>query len=270
MPRHQTFESVTANKDIQNALRDLYEHPDKIELYPGIFCESDARMGLDPGPSDVDSALWAAIFSDAITLVRSDRFYTVDWNTNSLTAWGMKEVTEDNDICKSSVFHRLLQRAFPGWFPYNSIRFFHPFYTAQQNARYAKDQGYQVEFRMSKNSIGKDGTGKPIYDVSASMPSKPEKPVYLYQTDRITQILSDTTGDFLHPALKHPENFPLQMQSIFNPDGLSAKSKTPSLDPIQDNLESLMSYFTNLMRYIVKRECIIMSDTTYQIDATRE
>ena len=30
-----------------------------------------------PGPSDVDSALWAAIFSDAITLVRSDRFYTV-------------------------------------------------------------------------------------------------------------------------------------------------------------------------------------------------
>jgi hypothetical protein len=46
-------------------------------LYPGIFCESDKKMNADPGPSDLDSALWAAIFSDAITLVRSDRFYTV-------------------------------------------------------------------------------------------------------------------------------------------------------------------------------------------------
>jgi hypothetical protein len=63
---------------VQNALRDLYEHPDKVELYPGVFCESDKEQNLDPGPSDVDAALWAAIFSDAITLVRSDRFYTVD------------------------------------------------------------------------------------------------------------------------------------------------------------------------------------------------
>ena len=77
MKRHDSFESVTKNEEIQNALRDLYDHPDKIELYPGIFCESDDKMGVDPGPNEVDSALWVAIFSDAITLVRSDRFYTV-------------------------------------------------------------------------------------------------------------------------------------------------------------------------------------------------
>lgn len=77
MSRHETFESITKNVEIQNALRDLYEHPDKVELYPGIFTESDAEMSVDPGPSGTDSALWAAIFSDAITLVRSDRFYTV-------------------------------------------------------------------------------------------------------------------------------------------------------------------------------------------------
>lgn len=77
MERHKTFESMTKNKEVQDALRDLYDHPDKVELYPGIFCESDEKMGLDPGPSEGNSALWAAIFSDAITLVRSDRFYTV-------------------------------------------------------------------------------------------------------------------------------------------------------------------------------------------------
>ncbi|KAK8127161.1 heme peroxidase-domain-containing protein [Apiospora sp. TS-2023a] len=30
LPRHKTFESVAKNPEIQNALRDLYEHPDKI------------------------------------------------------------------------------------------------------------------------------------------------------------------------------------------------------------------------------------------------
>ena len=77
MPRHKTFDSIAKDPSVQNALRDLYDHPDKVELYPGIFCEGDQNLNLDPGPSDTSSALWAAIFSDAITLVRSDRFYTV-------------------------------------------------------------------------------------------------------------------------------------------------------------------------------------------------
>ena len=77
MERHKDFQSITQNTKVQTALRDLYDHPDKVELYPGIFCESDSNMNLDPGPNEKTFALWAAIFSDAITLVRSDRFYTV-------------------------------------------------------------------------------------------------------------------------------------------------------------------------------------------------
>lgn len=83
MKRHATFADITKNKEIQNALCDLYDSPDKVELYPGIFCEGDDHMGLDPGPSDASAALWAAIFSDAITLVRSDRFYTIVGFDNS-------------------------------------------------------------------------------------------------------------------------------------------------------------------------------------------
>lgn len=85
MPRHKDFASISENLKVQNALRDLYDHPDKVELYPGIFCEGSrndptnaaANLSLDPGPNEKNFALWAAIFSDAITLVRSDRFYTV-------------------------------------------------------------------------------------------------------------------------------------------------------------------------------------------------
>ena len=77
LPMPKTFADVSKNIDIQNALRDLYDHPDKVELYPGALCEGEKDMGLDPGPSESNSALWSAIFSVAITLVRSDRFYTV-------------------------------------------------------------------------------------------------------------------------------------------------------------------------------------------------
>ena len=47
MKRHKTFESITKNADVQNALRDLYDHPDKVELYPGVFCESDEKKGVE-------------------------------------------------------------------------------------------------------------------------------------------------------------------------------------------------------------------------------
>jgi hypothetical protein len=228
-------------------------------------------MGADPGPSDVDSALWAAIFSDAITLVRSDVFYTVNWNTNSLTSWGMKEVTEDNDICKSSVFHRLLQRAFPGWFSYNSVRFFHPFYTAEQNAIFAEQQGYADDFKMKRTGTDKN-TGNAVFDVAGSTPKKPTKPVYLVEIEKINDIMADTSGIFIHPALKDPANFPPEMQEMF-PSKKSGRSRPRVSDPadrIQENTAAIQKYYSELMRSIVKRESITMSNTTYQIDVVRD
>jgi hypothetical protein len=260
--RHATFESVTQNVEIQNALRDLYEHPDKIELYPGIFCESDEFMGLDPGPRQSSSALWTAIFSDAITLVRSDRFYTVDWNTNSLTSWGMKEVTPDNDICKTSVFHRLIQRAFPGWFTYDTVRFFHPFYTAEQNATYAKAQGYGPQFRETQD---------PKRNAKSQPPNKPQKPIYLTTYPDIMKILTDKSGDLVNPALYHKHNLPGAVADV-----LDSRRDPPTIDAKQldDHILSvepqLQDYMDKLMRYVVKREAVAMTHSTFQIDATRE
>ncbi len=267
MPRHDTFESVTKSVEIQNALRDLYEHPDKIELYPGVFCESDNKMGLDPGPSDVDSALWAAIFSDAITLVRSDRFYTTDWNTHSLTAWGMKEVTPDNDICKSSVFHRLIQRAFPEWYPYNSIQFFHPFYTTQTNAKFAADQGYAPMFRMSaKPTVQPSEEAISKFEVDQSRPRKPWKPHYLKDKTSIDYVLKDMEN-FLHPALNDMTNLPSCFQGLYQKPVVKAGVNHAE---VKEDEVAIMAYFNKLMKDIIKRESIPMDSATLQIDATRE
>lgn len=79
MSRHQSFEDINSDPKIQTNLRNLYEHPDMVELYPGLFCEGQGRC-LDPGttcPNGQSTALWRGVFSDAVTLVRSDRFYTI-------------------------------------------------------------------------------------------------------------------------------------------------------------------------------------------------
>ncbi|KAK4695301.1 hypothetical protein P7C71_g2427, partial [Lecanoromycetidae sp. Uapishka_2] len=271
MSRHDTFESITGDAEVANALRDLYEHPDKVELYPGIFCESDRKQDNDPGPSDVDAALWAAIFSDAITLVRSDRFYTVDWNTNSLTSWGMKEVTSYDNELKSSVFHRLLQRAFPGWFPYNSIRFFHPFYTGAKNAEFAQQQGYGSDFRMTITPEDKDMYGKFTkykYEVKNSDPVKPWKPCYLDKYDEILAVLSDKSDNLVHPARTELAGLPQKVVDILSPQNPSQPKGTEIIP--DDN--TLRTYFADLMHDIIKRESILMDTrkVVYQIDITRD
>ncbi|KAK6081877.1 Psi-producing oxygenase C (Linoleate diol synthase) [Seiridium cupressi] len=271
LPRHTTFESVTKNVEIQDALRDLYENPDKIELYPGIFCESDEYMGLDPGPSESSSALWSAIFSDAITLVRSDRFYTVDWNTNSLTSWGMKEVTPNNEVCKSSVFHRLIQRAFPGWFLRDTIRFFHPFYTAKQNAIYAEAQGYGDQFKETAESQS-EMPMKPKSDIVAARLEKPPKPLYLDKFNDISIVLQgENSKNFTNPVYYYKANLPEVVKDVLDPG-----QKPPAIaleileDYVKDVEVDLKKYLDDLMRYIVKRESVSMTNSTFQIDATRD
>jgi hypothetical protein len=75
---HKTFEDINDDPVIARKLEDIYRHPDQVELYPGLVCEGQGRC-LDPGTrgaKEEGTALWRAVFSDAVTLVRSDRFYT--------------------------------------------------------------------------------------------------------------------------------------------------------------------------------------------------
>ena len=62
---------------VANQLRHLYEHPDYVEMYPGIVAE-EAKKPMIPGVGIAPTfTISRAILSDAVTLVRSDRFYTV-------------------------------------------------------------------------------------------------------------------------------------------------------------------------------------------------
>ena len=79
LKRHETFEDINPDPYVADQLRHLYEHPDYVEMYPGVVIEA-AKKTIVPGSGlATNFSISRAILSDAVALTRSDRFYTVDF-----------------------------------------------------------------------------------------------------------------------------------------------------------------------------------------------
>lgn len=77
LKEYNTFEEINSDPEISSTLRNLYEHPDHVELYPGIVSE-ESKFPMVPGAGICPTyTISKAILSDAVALVRGDRFYTV-------------------------------------------------------------------------------------------------------------------------------------------------------------------------------------------------
>lgn len=74
---HKTFTDINPDPEIAKTLEVLYDHPDLVEMYPGLLTEA-AKVPMVPGSGLCPPfTVSRAILSDAVTLVRGDRFYTV-------------------------------------------------------------------------------------------------------------------------------------------------------------------------------------------------
>ena len=88
LTKHAKFEDINPDKEVAEKLKNLYDHPDYVELYPGLVAEK-AKPALSPGSGlCVNFTTSYAILSDAVGLVRGDRFYTIDYTPKNLTNWG--------------------------------------------------------------------------------------------------------------------------------------------------------------------------------------
>ncbi|KAH6722642.1 heme peroxidase [Leptodontidium sp. MPI-SDFR-AT-0119] len=175
LKKHETMEEINPDPEIAALLRNLYDHPDMVELYPGLFVE-DAKPRMDPGCGGCPPyTVGRAVFSDAVVLVRSDRFYTIDYTAANLTNWGMQEVQQNYKVLGGSMFYRLFQRSFPGWYPYNSLHIMQPMFTWKMNKQIAEELG----------------TIK-LYSVKG--PKKPTAPIVLTKHSTIVQVLKDQTS----------------------------------------------------------------------------
>lgn len=172
LKKYDTFSDINPDPDIANILEKLYTDPDMVELYPGLMIEDikpvrNAGCGIMPTYS-----VGRAVLSDAVTLVRSDRFNTLDYTVSNLTSWGYNEVQQDYKTLGGSMLYKLIQRGLPGWFPYNSIAVMQPMYTKKANEAIAKELGTIDQYTLDD-------------------PKPPKKTVVLFTSEAIKKVLGN-------------------------------------------------------------------------------
>jgi hypothetical protein len=136
---YEKFEDINSDPVVSTQLRHLYEHPDFVELYPGIVAE-EAKSPMIPGVGIAPTyTISRVVLSDAVCLVRGDRYYTTDYNPRHLTNWGYNEVQYDLAVNHGCVFYKLFIRAFPNHFKGNSVYAHYPMVIPSENRKILTD-----------------------------------------------------------------------------------------------------------------------------------
>jgi hypothetical protein len=135
LTRYKKFTDINPDEKVAKQLQALYDSVDSVELYPGLVAEK-AKPPMSPGSGlCVNYTISRAILSDAVSLVRGDRFYTVDFTPQSLTNWGFHEVSWDRTVDNGHVFYKLISRAFPNHFQRGSIYAHYPLVIPSENKK---------------------------------------------------------------------------------------------------------------------------------------
>ncbi|PWY87652.1 heme peroxidase [Aspergillus heteromorphus CBS 117.55] len=132
---YKTFEEINPDPYIADQLKRFYDVPDQVEMYPGILVE-DTKAALVPGSGlCTNFTISRAILSDAVALVRGDRFYTVDYNPNHLTNWAYSDIQPLDSVDQGQVFYKLVLRAFPNYVKGDSIYAHFPLVIPSENKK---------------------------------------------------------------------------------------------------------------------------------------
>lgn len=141
---------INSDPAVAEALETLYGHPDLVELYPGVSVE-EAKIPMEPGSGLCPGfTIATAILSDAVALVRGDRFYTVDYSPATLTNWGYNLVGADNGIAGGGVMYKLLLNAFPGYYRSNSVYAMFPLTNRDETRKILQKLGKEKDYDFSK------------------------------------------------------------------------------------------------------------------------
>ncbi|RDA84989.1 hypothetical protein CP532_3881 [Ophiocordyceps camponoti-leonardi (nom. inval.)] len=147
---YATFEEINSDPTVSSALRNLYQHPDHVELYPGIVAE-EAKTPMVPGVGIAPTyTISRVVLSDAVALVRGDRYYTTDYHPGYLTQWGYNEVNYDFKVNHGCVFYKLFNRAFPNHFRRDSVYAHYPMVIPSENRDILSNLGRDHEFSFER------------------------------------------------------------------------------------------------------------------------
>ncbi|KAI1417225.1 linoleate diol synthase precursor [Hypoxylon sp. FL1857] len=178
LKKHATFEEINPDPIVAGKLMALYDSADAVELYPGLVAEKP-KPPMSGSGLCVNVTTSRAILSDAVALVRGDRFYTTDYTPSNLTNWGFNEANFDLKVNQGQVMHKLIFRAFPFHFANNSIHAHFPFVLPAEN-------------KVIHDALGTSA----LY--SWEKPTRQLDPVVVKSHKAVSQVLSNNT-DFYVP-----------------------------------------------------------------------
>jgi hypothetical protein len=201
---------------------------------------------------------WAGPCSDAVTLVQSNRFNTVDYTPAALTNWGFTEIDSDLKTLGGSMLYKLIQTALPGWFAYNHVNVMQPFYTKKANMAIATEIGT-------------------ISLYSTDSPAAPHLPKLVIKNQAARAILKDQTnfkvpfGATMDQLLPGKHSFGLYMLS--GDSGVTAAQR----NLVDSVLHGSTDFTTVLDKFVMKygtecleNETLNMGPSLDQIDVIRE
>lgn len=150
---YKTFEEINPDPYISDQLRRLYDHPDLVEMYPGLVVEA-TKEPVAPGSGlCTNYTISRAILSDAVALVRGDRFHTVDFNPKQVTNWAYSEIKSSDAVDQGHCFYKLVYRAFPNHFKGNSAYAHFPFVIPPENQKILSKLGRAEQYDFEQPSF---------------------------------------------------------------------------------------------------------------------
>ena len=130
MKPYKSFSEWNENPETSRAAELLYGHIDNLELYPGLQAECTKPpvpgSGVCPGQTT-----GRGILDDAVSLVRGDRFLTYDFNSSTLTNWGVSKLGDLPQGTYGGMLAKLIFNALPGQYTGTSTYALLPFYTPE-------------------------------------------------------------------------------------------------------------------------------------------
>jgi hypothetical protein len=125
LKKYQSFTEL--NPELADRLAKLYTTIDDVELYPGLLCERK-KPAVDGSGLCPNYTTSLAILSDAVALVRGDRFHSDDATYFNLTNFGIEDSQSVDTIDYGTLIGRkLISRHLSSVYTQNSIYATFPF-----------------------------------------------------------------------------------------------------------------------------------------------
>ncbi|KAH9932122.1 heme peroxidase [Epithele typhae] len=240
LKRFESFEEWNSDPEIavQHCASTVW-HIDNLELYPGLQAEVQI-MPLGPAQGlCAGYTMTRAILSDAIALVRGDRFYTTDYTPYNLTAWGFQDCARDpNNGAFGAAVPRLLFRHLPRHYPANSVYGLFPFFTPEVTKK-----------NLTKLKV------LPSYDVARPVALPPAK---------IVNTLTDIAAT-LHDRKKYAtyesgvfKTTACEFSVVANVPEARQKALTQGLFPNSDAVAAHASWFGSKVQELVKAHSYVL------------